>query len=305
MPFVPITDPADARLEEYRSVPDADLLERRGVFVAEGRLVVTRLLTGGRFGTRSVLVTETARAALAAEFDARHEVPVFVAPQWMLNAITGFNVHRGCLAIGERPPAAAWQQVLSAATTSAAATEGTMAVSPGDSRDSTIVVIERLANADNVGAIFRNAAAFGADAVLLDPASADPLYRKAIRTSMAAALRVPFARMEPWPGALGELRALGYRLIGMTSGAGATVADVIARDRPANAGSHSGVTASARGASGSSRKIALLLGHEGDGLTAAALAACDVHARIPIVATVDSLNVATACAIALYERERA
>ena len=145
-----------------------------------------------------------------------------------------------------------------------------------------VVVLERVANADNVGGVFRSAAAFGASAVLLDPASTDPLYRKAIRTSMGASLQVPFARADPWPAALLDLRALGFAVIAMTPAPGARplrdVADAVA-GRPA----------------------AIVLGHEGDGLTADALAACEFHARIPIGSGVDSLNVATAAAIALYE----
>jgi tRNA G18 (ribose-2'-O)-methylase SpoU len=263
MPFIPVNDAADPRLEDYRNVPDAELIARRGIFVAEGRLVVARLLEGRRFPTRSVLVTEAARRALAGVFDVRADVPVFVVPQWVINAITGFNIHRGCLAIGERPPAPAWEAVASHARR--------------------LVVVERMANADNVGAIFRNAAAFGAGGVLLEPTCTDPLYRKAIRTSMGAALQVPFARMAPWPQALPALRALGYTLVGMTPDAPQTIDTVASRF------------------SGKSDRLALLVGHEGEGLTAAALDACSVQARIPMAPGVDSLNVATAAAIAMYE----
>jgi tRNA G18 (ribose-2'-O)-methylase SpoU len=198
-------------------------------------------------------------------FDARADVPVYVVPQWMINAVTGFNIHRGCLAIGERPAEGAWP-----------------ALAAGARR---LVVVERVANADNVGAIFRNAAAFGADAVLLDASSTDPLYRKAIRTSMGAALQVPFARMAPWPAALHDLRAAQARaaclLVALTPSGTVTLEEAVSaipRDQP----------------------VAIVVGHEGEGLTAAALDACDVHARIPIADAVDSLNVATACAIALY-----
>jgi tRNA G18 (ribose-2'-O)-methylase SpoU len=149
----------------------------------------------------------------------------------------------------------------------------------------TAVVLERVANADNVGGIFRNAAAFGAAAVLLDPATTDPLYRKAIRTSMGAALAVPFARAEPWPDALRALGDRGFATIALTPAASAP---------PLRAAVEAAGT----------RPIALVLGHEGDGLTAHALAACTARARIPIAAGMDSLNVASAAAVALYEVSR-
>jgi tRNA G18 (ribose-2'-O)-methylase SpoU len=194
---------------------------------------------------------------------------VYVVPQWIINAVTGFNIHRGCLALGERAAGAPWQEVAANARR--------------------LVVIERVANADNVGAIFRHAEAFGVDGVLLEARCTDPLYRKAIRTSMGAALQVPFAWMEPWPSALGELRQHGWSLIALTPTAERTLEDVA-----------TGVNV----ASGLSRKTALVLGHEGDGLSPEALQACALHARIPMAAGVNSLNVATACAIALYELTR-
>ena len=280
MPLIRIDDPADARLEDYRNVPDPELIAERGVFVAEGRLVVTRLLTDRRFRARSVLVTDAARQAMSDVLDVSGkadatDVPVYVVPQWIISAVTGFNIHRGCLAIGERAAVPPWQEVAA--------------------RARRLVVIERVANADNVGAIFRHAAAFGVDGILLEPRCSDPLYRKAIRTSMGAALQVPFARMEQWPSALGALRDQGWSLVALTPKADRTLQDVASGISVA-----SGVSV----ASGFSRKIAIVLGHEGDGLSPEALQACDFHARIPMAAGVDSLNVATACAIALYELTR-
>jgi tRNA G18 (ribose-2'-O)-methylase SpoU len=255
----------DSRLDEYRSLPDADLAVRRGIFVAEGRLVVRRLLTESPFATRSVMVTDTAHAALADVLAAHPDVPVYVVPQAVVDGVTGVNIHRGCLAIGVRPDPAAFRLKADATL---------------------VVVLEGVANADNVGGVFRNAAAFGADAVLLDDVSTDPLYRKAIRTSMGAALRVPFARMEPWPGGLGDLRSRGLTLLAMTPAADA----LPLRDCVARIGN---------------RPVAVLLGHEGDGLSDAALDACDLRARIPMEPGVDSVNVASAAAIALYEIRRA
>ena len=182
-----VTDPDDERLADYRNVPDPELLERRGVFVAEGRLVVRRLLTGSRFTARSVMVTETGLASLADALEDADSIPVYVVPQPLMNDVTGFNIHRGCLAIGERRADDDWRLAVLA-------------------RRDCLVALERVGNADNVGSVFRNAAAFGVDAVLIGPACADPLYRKAIRTSMGAVLSVPFARALPWPQALHELR---------------------------------------------------------------------------------------------------
>ena len=237
MPFVPIDHPGDVRADEYRNVPDAALLERRGIFVAEGRLAVRRLLAESALTTRSAMVTGAACASLSDVFASRPELPVYVVSQAVMDGITGFNIHRGCLAVGERPRSTRWQEIATGART--------------------MVVLERVMNADNVGGIARNAAALGADAVLLDPASLDPLYRKSIRTPMGAALLAPFARATPWPGALHALREQN-----------------------------------------------VALGHEGEGLNAAAIEACDYQALIPIAPGLDSLNVASAAAIALYELSR-
>jgi tRNA G18 (ribose-2'-O)-methylase SpoU len=264
VPLVPLTRAEDERLADYRNLPDGALLSQRGIFIAEGRLVVARLLESDRFATRSMMMTQTAFTAFGREhrdlLARRGEVPIFIVPQAVIDAVAGFNVHRGCLAVGERAPAAGWRTLLE--------------------RARRIVVLEAVGNADNVGAIFRSAAAFDADAVLLGPGCADPLYRKAIRTSMAASLAVPFASVDPWPFALTELPRDRFLVIGLAPGAAAPLEAVAA----AVAG----------------RCAVLLAGHEGDGLSAAALQACHEIARIPTSARVDSLNVATAVAIALY-----
>jgi tRNA G18 (ribose-2'-O)-methylase SpoU len=205
---------------------------------------------------------------------ARPDVPVYVVPPAVMTRVTGFNMHRGCLAAGERPRPAVWTDLVGC---------GGFRLKP-EAR--TLVVLERVANADNVGGVFRNAAALGASAVLLDAASVDPLYRKAIRTSMGAALAVPFARAEPWPDALRTLAGRGFSTVALTPAPAARpLADVI-------------------DAIGGTRPVALVLGHEGDGLTPAALDACTHRARIPIGPGVESLNVAAAAAVALYEQRR-
>lgn len=262
-----ITGDEDPRLDEYRNVPDPALLRARGVFIAEGRHVVRRLLVS-RFRARSVLVTPAARDALRDVLDAAADLPVFVVSQAAMNALAGFNLHRGCLAVGERPAAVRWEDVVRGAAR--------------------LVVLDRVSNADNVGGIFRSAAAFGVDAVLLGPSCADPLYRKAIRTSMAATLGVPFAPLPDWPADLARLRTAGFRLVALTPSPAA-----VPLSSPAF-GAQPPATAS----------VALLVGHEGDGLSAEALASADVRVRIPMAAGVDSLNVATAAAIGLYELSR-
>lgn len=268
MPAMIVTrldDPGSDLLADYRHVPDPALIARRGLFVAEGRLVVRRLLAESTLTPRSVMITETAYASLADAIGRHPDLPVYVVGQEVMNTIVGFNIHRGCLALGERPPARPWQELAREARR--------------------LVVLERVGDADNVGSVMRSAAAFAADAVLLGPSCADPLYRKAIRTSMGAALVLPFAAIQPWPAALGELRADGRVIIGLTPRSDAApLRDVVE--------------------SLGHRRAAILLGHEGEGLTAAALAACDQLARIPVTHAVDSLNVATAAAIALYELTR-
>jgi tRNA G18 (ribose-2'-O)-methylase SpoU len=262
---VPIDDRDDPRLADYLGVSDPELAGRCGIFIAEGRLVVRRLLAGRRFGVRSVMVTETAHAGLADALSGVGAPPIYVVPQALMNGLAGFNVHRGCLAIGERRPDADWRELSAAAAR--------------------LVVLERVGNADNVGSVFRSAAAFGAGAVLLGPACADPLYRKAIRTSMGAVLAVPFASVDAWPDALHDMRRAGVVVLGLTPAATAAPLREVA-------------------ASLTDRRIALVLGHEGDGLTAGALHACDAHACIPVASGVDSLNLAAAAAIGLYETRR-
>ena len=280
MPVLSIDDPGDTRLADYRGIPDPELARSRGVFVAEGRLVVRRLLES-RFATRSVMVTPAALDALTGDLEAQPRLPVFVVPQAAMNHVAGFNIHRGCLAIGERPVPTPWEDVARSATR-----RGGPSGPPAPSGSpSTLVALERVGDADNIGATFRAAAAFGAGGVLLDSGCADPLYRKAIRTSMGAALRVPFAADVPWLDALAGLRRDGWTVVGLTPAAAAPPA----REVFARAGSD---------------RVVLVLGHEGDGISPGTAAACTQLARIPMTTDVDSLNVAMAAGIALYECQR-
>jgi tRNA G18 (ribose-2'-O)-methylase SpoU len=267
VPVLSIDDADDPRLADYIGIPDPELARARSVFVAEGRLVVRRLLNS-RFVTRSVMVTPTALAAVAADVGGRGDLPVFVVPQPVMNAVAGFNIHRGCLAIGERPAPATWESLTRSCRPSGL--------------PSCLVALEHVGNADNIGATFRAAAAFAASGVLLDGGCADPLYRKAIRTSMGAALHVPFATDVPWTDALAGLRRDGWTLVGLTPApAAAVLREVCTQTR--------------------GERVVLVLGHEGDGISSATAAACTHLARIPITRDVDSLNVAMAAGLALYE----
>jgi tRNA G18 (ribose-2'-O)-methylase SpoU len=204
-----------------------------------------------------VLATPAARAGLADLLEWSDDTEVYEAELPLFRELTGFNVHRGCLAIGEwRGPAPSWQDVVGSART--------------------VVVLERVGNPDNVGGVFRAAAALGADAILLSPGCADPLYRKSIRTSMAAALTLPFAVIERWPAGLTELPSLGFSILALTPSGDEEISAV---QRP--------------------ERAAFLLGHEGIGLSAETLALSDRRVRIPMTPGADSLNVVTAAAVAL------
>jgi tRNA G18 (ribose-2'-O)-methylase SpoU len=241
---------------------DGDLVRARGLFVAEGRLIVRRVLEDGRCRVRSVLVNDAAARDLAPVLAALlPSIPVLVGAPALLSAIAGYDVHRGCLALVERPPARTVAEVLAAART--------------------LVILERVTNADNVGGVFRNAAAFGAGGVLLSPTCCDPLYCKAIRTSMGAVLRVPYATGDAWPDVLTGVRAAGFTIVALTPREPSESMEVFAARR-------------------TQLRIALIVGTEGEGLTAAVEAAADYRVRIPISPDVDSLNLSVATGIALH-----
>ena len=267
--IVPIDDLEDPRVAEYRNLPDPELLRDHGVFVAEGRQVVRHLLASSRFEARSVLVSPAALEGLRDALDARAPLPAYVMPVERLTTLVGFNLHRGCLAIGLRPPATpvtSWWREAAASRL--------------------VVAVERIGNADNLGAVFRNALAFGAGGILLSPGCCDPLYRKSIRVSMGAAIRLPYAVDDQWPASLGAMHASGARVLAMTP-------------RPPARGLDDALASMEEGTT-----VVLLLGHEGDGLTEAAMDAADGRVRIEIRPGVDSLNVATAAAIALHACRR-
>lgn len=249
----------DPALDPYRHVGDPAWLRTHDLFVAEGRLVVERLLDLPGYAVQSILVNRAAHEALAARL-AAVAADVFVSGDLVLAAVTGFNFHRGCLALARRPAPLAAMRLL------------------GSSR---LLGIEGVGNPDNIGGLFRAAAAFGVDGVLLDPAAGDPLYRKAIRVSMGASLRLPFARLPDWPAGLRPFRDDGFTIVALTPRAGVPEVATMPAGR-----------------------TLLLVGAEGPGLHDDTLERADVRLRIPTGDAVDSLNVVVAAAIALYEQRR-
>ncbi|MEO7273865.1 MAG: RNA methyltransferase [Vicinamibacterales bacterium] len=252
-------DATDPRLDPYRHVGDPSWLKAQGLFVAEGRLVVERLIASRRYPVESILVTPAAFMAMEAAF-ASTDVEVLVCRPDALEQVTGFNFHRGCLALARRP------------------------TGPEDEgwidRDQTILGLDAVGNPDNVGSLFRTAAALGAGGLVITAASADPLYRKAVRTSMGAVLQVPWVRVPTATDAMRRLRQHEYQIVALTPRADAILVDELAALRL--------------------RRVAVMLGSEGDGLSNAILDAADYCVRIPQAPGVDSLNVTVAAAIALH-----
>lgn len=229
------------------------------MFVAEGRVVVQRLLDDRKYRVHSVVVTPAAAGALHATFSERPDVDVLVCEPDILEAVTGFDFHRGCLALAYRNDTPIALEELATAQR--------------------LLALEGIANPDNVGGLFRTALALGAGGILLDPTTADPLYRKAVRTSMGATLRVPYRRGDAWPGELHELRSRGFRVIALTPAADAMPLGAFRLDGGTPA--------------------VVLVGSEGTGLSTNAMSAADVRVRIPVDPRADSLNVVVAAGIVL------
>jgi tRNA G18 (ribose-2'-O)-methylase SpoU len=259
-----ITDPDDDRLGDYRALTDLELRTKweppNGLFIAEGELVLRRALRAG-YQPRSYLV-DAKRADQLADLPA--SAPVYAAPPDVLERATGFHVHRGVLASFHRLPLRSADEVLPTARR--------------------VAILEDVNNHTNIGAVFRGAAALGIDAVLLSPTCADPLYRRSVRVSMGEVFAVPYARLDPWPAALHQVRDAGFTVLALTP-----AADAVALHR---------LTAAQRA------RTALLLGAEGPGLSQHAMAASDIPVTIPMRRNVDSLNVAAAAAVAFWELGR-
>lgn len=260
--IVPILDASDPRVAAYLSIQERDLVGRRDHFIAEGEVVLRALVAARRQAVVSLFVAEPRLPALHSILpQLPADTPIFVAPQPVLDAIAGFHLHRGILALGRRPPGVGIRQMLAGIAGDPAATA---------------VVAVGIANHDNMGGIIRNAAAFGATAVALDRTSCDPFYRKAIRVAAGTTFHLPIARAKDDEDLIATLADLGFALLAFTPTATAALHE-FRRD----------------GA------LALLFGAEGTGLPASIIARA-ATVRIPMAPGVDSLNVATASGIALH-----
>jgi tRNA G18 (ribose-2'-O)-methylase SpoU len=256
---VEIDSADDPRIADYVDLSDPDLRRRvesrDGFFIAEGALVVRTLLSTGH-RVRSVLVTPKQRTLLADVLDPL-VAPTYVVTSDVMKQTVGFDLHRGAVAAADRYPLPPMDTVLEGATR--------------------VAVLERVNDHENLGALFRNAAAFGVDAVLLCPECSDPLYRRSVRVSTGHVLTVPWTRATPWPGALDALEARGFAVLALTPGRDAVAIDEVspALDR-----------------------VAIVLGAEGPGLSPGALRRATRRVRIPMAPGVDSVNVAVAGAVA-------
>jgi tRNA G18 (ribose-2'-O)-methylase SpoU len=258
--LIPINDPNDPRVGAYRDIKERDLVGRQGLFIAEGETVLRAFVRDAPRRMRSLLIDGKRADKLSEVFAGLPEgVPVYVAGQAVLDAIAGFHLHRGVLAVGEKPAPLSADALLTVA--------GPRAV---------VLVLMGIANHDNLGGIFRNAAAFGVDGVILDGDCCDPFYRKAIRVSIGATLNVPTAWLAPDEDVVALLERHGFQGLALSPAAGETLA---ALDPPARA--------------------AVLLGAEGPGLSRTVMDRVRTIG-IPMAGGFDSLNVATTSGIVLH-----
>ncbi len=263
-----VTDPADPRLDDFRDLNSVDRrpdLPSGKGLVIAEGVLVAQRMLASRFSPRAFLGTDRRLRELSADL-AGCGVPYYRASAEVMAEVVGFHLNRGVLAAAPRPAELSVPEVLQGART--------------------VAVLEGVNDHENLGSIFRNAAGLDVDAVVFGAGCADPLYRRAVRVSMGHALLVPYARAESWPGDLKLMQDNGFHLIAMTPGEGSVpLADALA---PL-----------------AGEKVGVLVGAEGPGLTEHTMRACEVRARIPMSRGTDSLNVATAAALAFYERARA
>jgi tRNA G18 (ribose-2'-O)-methylase SpoU len=258
-----ISDLSDPALDDYSRLTDVAL--RRvsepagGLYIAESTKVITRAIAAGH-RPRSVLLQEQWLPDVEPLLAGFPDVPVFVGDSPLLERLTGYHLHRGALAAMHRPELPDPRDLLAAATR--------------------VVVLEDIVDHTNVGAIFRSVAGLGADAVLVTPRCADPLYRRSVRVSMGTVLQVPWTRLPEWDEAAPVLHDAGFTIAALALADDTVTLDDFAADPPA--------------------RIALVLGSEGDGLSRHALGAADTVVTIPMLHGVDSLNVASASAVALW-----
>lgn len=265
MTLISITDPDDPRVAPFRHVKERDLTGREGRFIAEGKGVVRILASpASRCEPESLLLAENRIEAMADVIAALPDgVPTYVAGQAVLDAVAGFHLHRGVLALGRKPEPQSVAEALA-----------------GAPADAVVVCAVGIGNHDNIGGLFRNAAAFGAHAVLIDASCCDPFYRKAIRVSVGAVLRTPMATAVTTEAMLDDLEAAGFEVLALSPAAA----------EPLNA---------VRGGG----RQALLLGAEGPGLPDAVIRRCRT-VGIPMAGGFDSLNVAATSAVALHQLTR-
>ncbi|MET0474869.1 MAG: RNA methyltransferase [Mycobacterium sp.] len=264
---VDVDDPADPRLDDFR---DLNSIDRRPDLPSGKGLViaegvlVVQRMLASRFVPRAFLGTERRMAELTNDLRST-DAPFYRASAEVMAAVIGFHLNRGVLAAAPRPPESSMREVIAGART--------------------IAVLEGVNDHENLGSVFRNAAGLDVDAIVFGMGCADPLYRRAVRVSMGHALLVPYASYVSWPGDLQVLRDNGFRLLAMTPNPAAqTLAEAmggLAHDR-----------------------VAILVGAEGPGLAERTMRVSDVRVRIPMARGTDSLNVATAAALAFYERAR-
>ncbi|WP_418003579.1 TrmH family RNA methyltransferase [Mycobacterium sp. PDNC021] len=264
---VDVDDPADPRLDDFRDLNSVDRrpdLPSGKGLVIAEGVLVAQRMLASRFSPRGFLGTDRRLRELSDDL-AGCGVPYYRASAEVMAEVVGFHLNRGVLAAAPRPVELSVPEVLQGART--------------------VAVLEGVNDHENLGSIFRNAAGLNVDAVVFGTGCADPLYRRAVRVSMGHALLVPYARAESWPGDLKLMQDNGFHLIAMTPGEGSVpLADALA---PL-----------------ADQKVGVLVGAEGPGLTEHTMRACEVRARIPMSRGTDSLNVATAAAMAFYERTR-
>lgn len=262
MHILPVDDPDDPRLADYRSLTDVALRRRTepegGLYIAESPKIIARALRAGH-RPRSVLALPKWLPDLEPLLEGQN-APVYVGESDVLERVTGFEMHRGALASMHRPALPPLADLLA------------------DARR--VVVIEDIVDHTNVGAIFRSVAGLGADAVLVSPRCADPLYRRSVRVSMGTVLQVPWTRIPEWPDAAAALHETGFHIAALALADDAVSLDDFAADPP--------------------DRVAMVLGAEGDGLSRAALAHADTVVTIPMLHGIDSLNVAAASAVAVW-----
>ncbi len=257
-----VDNPDDRRLDDYRALTDTALRTVKdpagGLYIAESTKVIARAVAAGH-RPRSVLVQERRVddiGAIVGDLD----VPVYVVPDEVAEAVTGFAVHRGTIASMHRPELPTVREVIDSATL--------------------VLILENIGDHTNVGAAFRAAAALGADAVLVSPGGADPLYRRSVRVSMGTVFQVPWTRITDWESAVTDLHAARFDVAALALSDDAVTLDAYVADRP--------------------ERVAVVMGSEGDGLSRTALANADTVVTIPMSGGVDSLNVASAAAVALW-----